>query len=63
MMPRKIFTVSTDKGRRWSASTSRFSEADVFHTLAERMEEFRKIETGNKLFHKIFLNPVGGKKL
>jgi hypothetical protein len=32
-----------------------FLESEVFHALAERMEEFRKMETYNKLFHKIFL--------
>lgn len=34
---------------------SMFLEADIFKTLAARIEEFRKAETLNKLIHKIFL--------
>jgi len=60
---KKIFTVSTDKvASLVCVNKSIFLEADVFHTLAERMEEFRKIETGNKLFHKIFLEFGGREK-
>lgn len=53
---RNLFVASGEK----SASTvapnrSLFLETEVFQVLAERMEEFRKAESFNKLFHKIFL--------
>ncbi|HSQ34394.1 MAG TPA: hypothetical protein VLQ89_00230, partial [Candidatus Binatia bacterium] len=60
---KKIFVVSADKvASLVCVNKSIFLEADVFHTLAERMDEFRKIETFNKLFHKIFLEFGGREK-
>ena len=60
---KKMFVVSGDKVASTVAlNKSIFLEAEVFHTLAERMEEFRKIETYNKLFHKIFLEFGGREK-
>lgn len=53
---KKVFVVSPDKmASLVCVNKSIFLEADVFNILAGRMEEFRKIETFNKLFHKIFL--------
>lgn len=60
---KKIFLVSADKmASLVCVNKSIFLEADVFHVLAERLEEFRKIETYNKLFHKIFLEFGGREK-
>ncbi|MCX6553777.1 MAG: hypothetical protein NTZ12_01990 [Candidatus Aminicenantes bacterium] len=60
---KKIFQVSPDKmASQVCVNKSIFLEAEVFHILAERMEEFRKIETYNKLFHKIFLEFGGREK-
>ncbi len=60
---KKIFTVSSDKvASLVCVNKSIFLETDVFNTLAGRMEEFRKIETYNKLFHKIFLEFGGREK-
>jgi hypothetical protein len=60
---KKIFQVSADKmASLVCVNKSIFLEAEVFHILAERMEEFRKIETYNKLFHKIFLEFGGREK-
>jgi hypothetical protein len=60
---KKRFLVSADKmASLVCVNKSIFLEADVFHTLAERLEEFRKIETYNKLFHKIFLEFGGREK-
>lgn len=60
---RKLFQVSSDKiASLVCVNKSIFLEAEVFHILAERMEEFRKIETYNKLFHKIFLEFGGREK-
>ncbi|MBN2346442.1 MAG: hypothetical protein JXO51_08610 [Candidatus Aminicenantes bacterium] len=52
----KIFIASGEKMASTVApNKSIFLETEVFHSLAERMEEFRKTETFNKLFHKVFL--------
>ncbi len=60
---KKIFVVSADKvASQVCVNKSIFLEADVFHTLDERLEEFRKIETFNKLIHKIFLEFGGREK-
>jgi hypothetical protein len=60
---KKIFLVSADKmASLVCVNKSIFLEAEVFHTLAERLEEFRKIETYNKLIHKIFLEFGGREK-
>jgi len=60
---KKIFLVSADKmASLVCVNKSIFLEAEAFHILAERMEEFRKIETYNKLFHKIFLEFGGREK-
>ena len=60
---KKLFQVSADKvASLVCVHKSIFLEADVFHTLAERLEEFRKIETYNKLIHKIFLEFGGREK-
>jgi hypothetical protein len=60
---KKIFLVSSDKiASLVCVNKSIFLEADVFNTLAERLEEFRKIETYNKLVHKIFLEFGGREK-
>lgn len=60
---KKLFTVSGEKmASTVAVNKSIFLEADVFHALAERLEEFRKVETYNKLFHKIFLEFGGREK-
>ncbi len=53
---RKVFVASGEKMASTVApNRSIFLETEVFQILAERLEEFRKAETYNKLFHKIFL--------
>jgi hypothetical protein len=60
---KKVFLISTDKmASQVCVNKSIFLEAEVFHTLNERLDEFRKIETYNKLFHKIFLEFGGREK-
>jgi hypothetical protein len=60
---KKLFLVSADKvASLVCVNKSIFLEAEVFHTLAERLEEFRKIETYNKLIHKVFLEFGGREK-
>jgi len=60
---KKVFMVSGDKMASTVApNKSIFLEAEVFHALAERLDEFRKVETYNKLFHKIFLEFGGREK-
>ncbi len=60
---KKVFVVSGEKMASTVApNRSIFLEAEVFHALAERMDEFRKAETYNKLFHKIFLEFGGREK-
>jgi hypothetical protein len=60
---KKVFTVSGEKlASTVAVNKSIFLEADVFHSLAERIEEFRKTETYNKLFHKVFLEFGGREK-
>jgi len=60
---KKLFVVSGEKmASPACVNKSIFLEADVFHALAARMEEFRKVETYNKLFHKIFLEFGGREK-
>ena len=57
MIPRsKIFVANGEKMASTVApNKSIFLETEVFQTLAERLEEFRKAESYNKLFHKVFL--------
>lgn len=53
---RKVFVPSGEKMASTVApNRSIFLETEVFQVLTERLEEFRKSETYNKLFHKIFL--------
>lgn len=53
---RKVFLASGEKVASTVApNKSIFLETEVIQTLAERMEEFRKVENYNKLFHKVFL--------
>ena len=60
---KKVFVVTGEKMASTVApNRSIFLEAEVFHALAERMDEFRKAETYNKLFHKIFLEFGGREK-
>lgn len=60
---RKLFQVSSDKvASLVSVNKSIFLEAEVFHVLAERIDELRQIETYNKLIHKIFLEFGGREK-
>ena len=60
---KKVFQVGTDKiASLVCVNKSIFLEADVFHVLAERLEEFRKIEAYNKLFHNVFLEFGGREK-
>jgi hypothetical protein len=60
---KKVFVVSGEKmASTVAANKSIFLEAEVFHALAERLDEFRKAETYNKLFHKIFLEFGGREK-
>ena len=60
---KKMFQVSDEKmASLVCVHKSIFLEADVFHALSERLDEFRKIETYNKLFHKIFLEFGGREK-
>ena len=60
---KKLFVVSGEKMASLVAVNKQiFLEADVFHSLAARMEEFLKVETGNKLFHKVFLEFGGREK-
>jgi hypothetical protein len=59
----KIFVVSGEKVASLVAVNKQiFLESEVFHSLAARIEEFRKVETGNKLFHKVFLEFGGREK-
>jgi hypothetical protein len=59
----KVFEVSGEKMASTAApNKSIFLEAEVFHALAERLDEFRKVETYNKLFHKVFLEFGGREK-
>ncbi len=60
---KKLFEVSGEKMASLVAVNKQiFLEADVFHALAARLEEFRKVESDNKLFHKIFLEFGGREK-
>jgi hypothetical protein len=60
---KKVFIPSGEKmASTVSPNKSIFLESEVFHALAERMDEFRKAETYNKLFHKIFLEFGGREK-
>jgi hypothetical protein len=60
---RKAFLPTGEKmASTVSPNKSIFLESEVFHALAERMEEFRKAETYNKLFHKVFLEFGGREK-
>jgi hypothetical protein len=60
---KKVFLVSDEKmASLVCVNKSIFLEAEVFHVLSERLEEFQKIETYNKLFHKIFLEFGGREK-
>ncbi len=60
---KKMFVASGEKVASTVApNKSIFLEAEVFHALSERMDEFRKVETYNKLFHKIFLEFGGREK-
>jgi hypothetical protein len=60
---KKVFQVSADKvASQVCVNKAIFLEADVFHTLGERLDEFRKIENYNKLFHKVFLEFGGREK-
>jgi hypothetical protein len=60
---KKVFVDSGEKMASTVApNKSIFLEAEVFHALAERLDEFRKVETYNKLFHKIFLEFGGREK-
>jgi hypothetical protein len=60
---KKVFVVSGEKmASTVAVNKSIFLEADVFHSLAARLEEYRKVETYNKLFHKIFLEFGGREK-
>jgi hypothetical protein len=53
---RNVFVASGEKMASTVApNRSLFLETEIFQVLAERMEEFRKAETYNKLFHKVFL--------
>ena len=53
---RKVFLASGEKVASTVATyKSIFLETEVIQTLAERMGEFRKVESYNKLFHKVFL--------
>ncbi len=53
---RKVFQASGEKVASTVApNKSIFLETEVIQTLAERMDEFRKVENYNKLFHKVFL--------
>ena len=53
---RKVFLASGEKVASTVApNKSIFLETEVIQTLAERMGEFRKVESYNKLFHKVFL--------
>lgn len=53
---RRVFLPSGEKVATTVAPNKTiFLENEVFQTLAERMEEFRKCESYNKLFHKVFL--------
>lgn len=59
----KVFVASGEKLASLVAVNKQiFLETDVFNSLAARMEEFRKVETGNKLFHKVFLEFGGREK-
>jgi hypothetical protein len=60
---KKVFEVSGEKMASTVApNKSIFLETEVFNALAERLGEFRKVETYNKLFHKIFLEFGGREK-
>jgi hypothetical protein len=53
---RKLFMANGEKVASTVApNKSLFLETEVFQTLADRLEEFRKAESYNKLFHKVFL--------
>jgi len=53
---KKMFVFSGEKVASLVAVNKQiFLETEVFNSLAARMEEFRKVETFNKLFHKVFL--------
>lgn len=53
---RKVFVPNGEKVASTVApNKSIFLETEVFQTLADRIEEFRKAESYNKLFHKVFL--------
>lgn len=53
---RKVFLPSGEKVASTVAPNKTiFLENEVFQTLAERLDEFRKCESYNKLFHKVFL--------
>ncbi len=53
---RGLFAPSGEKMASTVApNRSLFLETEVFLVLAERMEEYRKVESYNKLFHKVFL--------
>ena len=53
---RKVFLASGEKMASTVApNKSLFLETEVIQTLAERMEEFRRAESYNKLLHKVFL--------
>lgn len=52
----KLFRVSEEKvAAPVFVNKAMFLEADVFRTLENRIGEFRKLETYNKLIHKVFL--------
>jgi hypothetical protein len=54
---RKIFLVKEDKvASPVFVNKAMFLEPDVFKKLEEKVDEFKKIETLNKLVHKIFLD-------
>ena len=60
---KKMFVVSGEKmASQVAVNKQIFLESDVFHSLEARIEEFRKVETGNKLFHKVFLEFGGREK-
>lgn len=60
---KKVFVYSGEKMASLVAVNKQiFLETEVFNSLAARMEEFRKVETYNKLFHKIFLEFGGREK-
>jgi hypothetical protein len=60
---RKLFVVSGEKvASTVAVNKSIFLEAEVFNSLAARLDEFRKAESYNKLFHKVFLEFGGREK-